>query len=219
MGIEAPRHTVELETDDGDEYASGLALLASVFEAGDIVDVIGVSKGKGHAGVMKRHNFAGLKASHGTHRVHRHGGSIGMAATPGRVQKGMGMSGQLGHARTTIQNLTVVETDTDRDLILIKGAVPGPSGGLVMVTDAVKVGSKAFVPPEQPEPKVEESPEEEPPNASEADAGADDSDASDVASDLDSAQEAPAEESDDHEISGGGDEEAHDESKEDGDES
>lgn len=164
-GIDAPRHIVELDTDDGDEYASGLAIPASVFEAGDIVDVIGVSKGKGHAGVMKRHNFAGLKASHGTHRVHRHGGSIGMAATPGRVQKGMGMSGQLGHARTTIQNLTVVETDTDRDLILIKGALPGPNGGLVMVTDAVKSGSKAFVPPEPPEPpepKAEESPDQEP---------------------------------------------------------
>lgn len=137
-GIEVPRHIVEIEIDAEDEYEQGQSVEADIFAAGDIVDVVGVSKGKGHAGVMKRHNFSGLKASHGTHRVHRHGGAIGMAATPARVLPGMRMSGHLGHERSTVQNLEIVDADPDTGLLLVKGAVPGPKKGLVMVKDAAK---------------------------------------------------------------------------------
>ena len=103
-----------------------------------MVDVVGVSKGKGFAGVMKRHGFAGLKASHGTHRVHRAPGAIGACATPSRVFKGMRMAGQHGNSRVTVLNLTVVQADPERNLLLVRGAVPGPEGGLVMVRSAVK---------------------------------------------------------------------------------
>ncbi len=138
LGVGAPRHIIEMRIDDGDEFSPGQQITADIFEAGDIVDAIGVSKGKGHTGVMKRHNFKGQRASHGVHRVHRHGGSIGMAATPSRVIKGMKMSGHHGHARTTVQNLRVVSADVDRELILIAGALPGPNGGLVMLKDPAK---------------------------------------------------------------------------------
>lgn len=137
-GIEPPRFIVELAAGAGDGYEPGQEIKADIFAAGEKVDVVGVSRGKGHAGVMKRHGFAGLKASHGTHRAHRHPGAIGMAATPAHVLKGMRMSGHMGHKRTTIQNLTVVEADAERGLILVKGAVPGPNGRLVMVRDPAK---------------------------------------------------------------------------------
>ena len=109
-----------------------------MFEAGTVVDVVGTSKGKGTAGVMKRHGFHGLGASHGTQRKHRSPGSIGGCATPGRVFKGLRMAGRMGHARTTVLNLTVHGVDAEKGLLLIKGAVPGPNGGLVLVRNAVK---------------------------------------------------------------------------------
>ena len=135
---EPRRHLVELRTPDASSYEAGQELRADVFEAGDRVDVVGVSKGKGFAGVMKRHGFAGLKASHGTHRVHRAPGAIGACATPSRVFKGMRMAGNHGNSRVTVLNLTVVQADPERNLLLVKGAVPGPEGGLVMVRSAVK---------------------------------------------------------------------------------
>jgi large subunit ribosomal protein L3 len=135
---EPRRHLVELRTDDAASYEPGQELRADVFEAGDVVDVVGVSKGKGFSGVMKRHGFAGLKASHGTHRVHRAPGAIGACATPSRVFKGMRMAGQQGNARVTVLNLRVVQADPERNLLLVRGAVPGPNGGLVMVRTAVK---------------------------------------------------------------------------------
>jgi large subunit ribosomal protein L3 len=135
---EPRRHLVELRTPDASSYEPGQELRADVFEAGDVVDVVGVSKGKGFSGVMKRHGFAGLKASDGTHRVHRAPGAIGACATPSRVFKGMRMAGHQGNARVTVLNLTVVQADPERNLLLVKGAVPGPEGGLVMVRSAVK---------------------------------------------------------------------------------
>src|SRR5215203_1162009 len=135
---EPRRHLVELRTPDASSYEAGQELRADVFEAGDVVDVVGVSKGKGFSGVMKRHGFAGLKASHGTHRVHRAPGAIGACATPSRVFKGMRMGGHQGNSRVTVLNLTVVQADPERNLLLVKGAVPGPEGGLVMVRSAVK---------------------------------------------------------------------------------
>ena len=111
-----------------------------MFEAGAVVDVIGTSKGKGTAGVMKRHGFSGLGASHGTQRKHRSPGSIGGCATPGRVFKGLRMAGRMGNARVTTQNLTVHRVDADKGLLLIKGAVPGPRGGLLLVKTAAKKG-------------------------------------------------------------------------------
>ncbi len=140
---EPHRHLVELRTDDAGSYEPGQELRADVFAAGDIVDVVGVSKGKGFAGVMKRHGFAGLKASHGTHRVHRAPGAIGACATPSRVFKGMRMAGQHGNERVTVLNLQVVQADPGRNLLLVRGAVPGAEGGLVMVRSAVKAPATA----------------------------------------------------------------------------
>jgi large subunit ribosomal protein L3 len=137
-GVTPRRHLVELRTSDATEYTLGQEITAEVFEAGQRVDVIGTSKGKGTAGVMKRHGFAGLGAGHGTQRKHRSPGSIGGCATPGRVFKGLRMAGRLGSVRTTTQNLTVHAVDAERGWLLIKGAVPGPSGGLVLVRSAAK---------------------------------------------------------------------------------
>jgi large subunit ribosomal protein L3 len=137
-GGQAGRHVVELRTDDAADYTPGQELKADIFEVGDLADVVGVSKGKGFAGVMKRHGFGGLSSSHGTQRKHRSPGSIGACATPSRVFKGMRMAGQMGNARTTMLNLEIVGVDPERNVLLIKGAVPGPSGGLVMVRAAVK---------------------------------------------------------------------------------
>jgi large subunit ribosomal protein L3 len=142
-GATPRRHLVELRTADAGEYTVGQEITASVFGAGAVVDVVGTSKGKGTAGVMKRHGFKGLGASHGTQRKHRSPGSIGGCATPGRVFKGLRMAGRMGHVRTTTQNLTVHRVDTDNGLLLIKGAVPGPRGGLLLVKSAAKGGAKA----------------------------------------------------------------------------
>jgi large subunit ribosomal protein L3 len=137
-GSEPMRHLVELRTDDASTYTPGQQVTAEMFSAGDLVDVVGVSKGKGFSGVMKRHGFAGLRASHGVERKHRAPGSIGACATPSRVFKGMPMAGQTGNQRVTVLNLEVVRSDAERGLLLVRGAVPGPNGGLVMVRSAVK---------------------------------------------------------------------------------
>jgi large subunit ribosomal protein L3 len=139
-GTTPRRHLVELRTSDAADYTVGQEITASVFDAGALVDVVGTSKGKGTAGVMKRHGFHGLGASHGTQRKHRSPGSIGGCATPGRVFKGLRMAGRMGNARVTTQNLTVHRVDGDNGLLLIKGAVPGPRGGLLLVKTAAKGG-------------------------------------------------------------------------------
>ncbi|AXQ56701.1 50S ribosomal protein L3 [Streptomyces koyangensis] len=137
-GVTPRRHLVEIRTADASEYTLGQELNADTFEAGLKVDVTGKSKGKGFAGVMKRHNFKGLGAGHGTQRKHRSPGSIGGCATPGRVFKGLRMAGRMGNERVTTQNLTVHAVDAEKGLLLIKGAVPGPNGGLVLVRTAAK---------------------------------------------------------------------------------
>lgn len=139
---EATKHLAELRVDDLSGFEVGQVLKADLFEAGERVDVTGVSKGKGFAGVMKRHNFKGQGASHGNHKSHRSPGSIGACATPARVFKGMRMAGQMGDMKVTTLNLEIVEGDVERGIILVKGAVPGSNGGLVFLRNAVKVGAK-----------------------------------------------------------------------------
>ena len=138
-GVTPRRYLVELRTDNAAEYTLGKEVSAETFAAGDLVDVTARSKGKGFAGVMKRHGFKGLSASHGTQRKHRSPGSIGGCATPGRVFKGVRMAGRMGGVRTTAPRLTLHGVDAERGLLLIKGAVPGPKGGLVLVRSAVKI--------------------------------------------------------------------------------
>jgi large subunit ribosomal protein L3 len=142
-GVEPGRHLVELRTDDAGEYEAGQEVTVEVFNPGDRTDVIGVSKGKGFAGPMKRHGFSGLGASHGTERKHRSPGAIGACATPSRVFRGVRMAGQMGNERVTVLNLEVVEADAERGLLLVKGAVPGPVGSLVMVRTSVKTKAGA----------------------------------------------------------------------------
>jgi len=139
-GVDAGRKLVELRLDDADGYEIGQELTVDQLAAGEKIDVTAVSKGKGFTGPMKRHNFAGQGASHGNHKKHRAPGSIGACATPARVFKGTRMAGQLGSQRVTTINLEVVQADAERDLLLVKGAVPGPRGGLVLIRDAVKGG-------------------------------------------------------------------------------
>lgn len=137
-GVEPRRHIAEIRTVDASEYTLGQELGVDTFEAGALVDVIGKSKGKGFAGVMKRHGFAGVSASHGAHRNHRKPGSIGACATPSRVFKGMRMAGRMGNARVTVQNLTIHAIDAEHELLLVKGAIPGPKGSTVVIRTAVK---------------------------------------------------------------------------------
>ncbi|GAB3359554.1 50S ribosomal protein L3 [Modestobacter lapidis] len=139
-GVTPRRHVVELRTADAGDYQVGQELTVEVLSEVTKVDVIGTSKGKGTAGVMKRHGFKGLGAGHGTHRKHRAPGSIGGASTPGRVFKGVRMAGRMGAVTTTTTSLTVHKVDTEKGLVLIKGAVPGPRGGLLLVRSAVKGG-------------------------------------------------------------------------------
>ena len=139
-GVTPRRHLVELRTKDASEYTVGQELTAEVLDGVAKVDVIGTSKGKGTAGVMKRHGFKGLGASHGTQRKHRSPGSIGACATPARVFKGTRMAGRMGSRRFTVQNLTVQSVDAENNLILVKGAVPGPKGALILVRTAAKKG-------------------------------------------------------------------------------
>lgn len=139
-GVAPARHLVELRLKDVSGFQVGQQIKADIFAKGDRADVVGVSKGKGFSGVMKRHNFAGKSASHGTQRKHRSPGSIGACATPSRVFKGLRMAGHMGHERVTMLNLEVVDADPARDLLLIKGAVPGPDGGLVLVRSTNRGG-------------------------------------------------------------------------------
>ena len=142
-GVTPRKHLVEVRTSDASEYTLGQELTVDTFETGQVIDVTGTTKGKGTAGVMKRHGFAGLKASHGVHRKHRAPGSIGGCATPGRVFKGMRMAGRMGNATMTVQNLVVHAVDAENGLLLVRGAVPGNSGGLVVVRSAAKKGDVA----------------------------------------------------------------------------
>ena len=134
------KHLVELRTATASEYTLGQELTADVFAGGDVVDVTGVSKGKGTAGVMKRHGFKGLRASHGVHRKHRAPGSIGGCSTPGKVFKGMRMAGRMGNDKVTVENLTVHAVDAEKGLLLVKGAIPGNKGSLVVIRSAAKKG-------------------------------------------------------------------------------
>jgi large subunit ribosomal protein L3 len=138
-GVTPRRHVTEVRTADAAEYSAGQELtIDGAFEAGQLVDVVGTSKGKGFAGVMKRHNFKGVSASHGSHRNHRKPGSIGASSTPSRVFKGMRMAGRMGGERVTVLNLRVHAVDAEKGLLLVKGAVPGARGRLVFVRNAVK---------------------------------------------------------------------------------
>ncbi|MEL4505042.1 50S ribosomal protein L3 [Luteococcus sp. H138] len=142
-GVTPRKHLVELRTSDASEYTLGQEITAEAFAAADIVDVTGVSKGKGTAGVMKRHGFKGLRATHGVHRKHRSPGSIGGCSTPGRVFKGMRMAGRMGVDKVTVQNLKIHAVDAERGLILVRGAIPGNKGSLVVVRSAAKKGDVA----------------------------------------------------------------------------
>ena len=137
-GVTPRRHVLEIRTADAASYSAGQELSPELFAAGEEVDVTATSKGKGYAGVMKRHGFAGVSASHGAHRNHRKPGSIGACATPGRVFKGVRMAGRMGGVPVTTQNVSVHAVDVEKGLILLKGAVPGPKGGLVVIRSAAK---------------------------------------------------------------------------------
>jgi large subunit ribosomal protein L3 len=140
-GVEPGTRLVELRLDDVSGYEVGQELDAAVLAGGDLVDVTAVSKGKGTSGVMKRHGFSGMPASHGAHRVHRAPGAIGACATPARVFNGTRMAGRAGAEKVTTLNLQVVQADAERDLLLVRGSVPGPKGGLVLIRDAVKASN------------------------------------------------------------------------------
>jgi large subunit ribosomal protein L3 len=141
-GVSPRRHLVELRTTDAGEYELGQEVTVETFEPGSRIDVTGKTKGKGYAGVIKRHGFHGLKGSHGVERKHRSPGSIGACATPARVFKGTRMAGRMGSQRFTVQNLTVQAVDTENNLLLVRGAVPGPKGALILVRSAAKAGQK-----------------------------------------------------------------------------
>ncbi|MGX4652067.1 50S ribosomal protein L3 [Micromonospora sp. SCSIO 07396] len=136
------RHIVELRTTDAADYSLGQEVTVEEFPVGVVIDVTGKTKGKGYAGPMKRHGFHGLRASHGVERKHRSPGSIGACATPGRVFKGTRMAGRMGGMRYTVQNLTVQAVDTENNLLLVRGAIPGPKGALVLVRTAAKTKAK-----------------------------------------------------------------------------
>jgi large subunit ribosomal protein L3 len=137
-GVTPRRHLTEIRTPDAGEYSLGQELTVDLFEAGKRVDVVGTSKGKGFAGVMKRHNFQGVSSSHGAHRNHRKPGSIGASSTPSRVFKGMRMAGRMGGDRVSVLGLTVHSVDAEKGLLLVKGAVPGARGRIVFVRTSVK---------------------------------------------------------------------------------
>lgn len=140
-GVSPKRHLVEVRTSDASAYEVGASITVEQFSPGEHVDVTGMSKGKGFAGVMKRHGFSGMPGSHGTERKHRQSGSIGAGTTPGRVFPGMRSPGRMGHDRVTTLSLEIVETDPENNLLMIKGAIPGPNGGLVLVRSARKKGA------------------------------------------------------------------------------
>ncbi len=137
-GVTPRRHVAEIRTTNAGEFSLGQEISADVFEVGQLVDVTGTTKGKGTAGVMKRHGFKGVSASHGAHRNHRKPGSIGGASTPSRVFRGLKMAGRMGNERKTVQNLRIESVDVEKGYILVKGAVPGNKGGVVLIRSAVK---------------------------------------------------------------------------------
>jgi large subunit ribosomal protein L3 len=141
-GVTPRRHVAEIRTADAGSYTVGQELAVDTFAPGEVLDVTGTSKGKGFAGTMKRHGFSGVGASHGAHRNHRKPGSIGACATPGRVFKGVRMAGRMGNETVTTQNVTVQAVDHEKGLILLKGAVPGPKGTLVVLRSAAKQAQK-----------------------------------------------------------------------------
>jgi len=141
-GVDPGTNLVELRVDDIDGFSVGQEIKVDLMEKGDKVDVIAISRGKGWAGAMKRHNFSGQGASHGNHKMHRSPGSVGACSFPGRVFKGTRMAGHMGNEKVTTLNLEVVAADVERDLLLVKGAVPGPRGGVVIVRNAVKASVK-----------------------------------------------------------------------------
>jgi large subunit ribosomal protein L3 len=141
-GVQPGRRLVEIRLDSIDGFEVGQEITVDQFAVGDRIDVTGVSRGKGFAGTMKRHNFKGQPASHGNHKKHRAPGSVGAGSFPGRVIKGIKMAGHMGHEQVTTLNLEVVEADTDRQVMLVKGSVPGPNGGLIQVRNAVKSAVK-----------------------------------------------------------------------------
>ena len=141
-GIDRARALAELRLDDGDEAPElGASVAVDTFAKGDVVDVTGTSKGKGYAGVMKRHNFAGMGDGHGVKKKNRHPGAVGACATPGRTFRGTRMAGRTGNSRVTVQNLEVVDVDTEHQLILVKGALPGADGQIVFIKSAVKAAT------------------------------------------------------------------------------
>lgn len=140
-GVRPGVRLVELRVDDISEYEVGQELDAGTFEPGELIDVTAISRGKGFAGTMKRHGFSGQPASHGAHRNHRKPGAVGQCATPSRVFKGVRMAGRMGATQVTTLNLEVVRADVDQRVLLVRGSVPGPKGGVVLVRDAVKGGS------------------------------------------------------------------------------
>ena len=142
-GVTPRKHVAEIRTADAGSYTVGQELPADTFATGDVIDVTGTTKGKGFAGTMKRHGFHGVGASHGAHKNHRKPGSIGACATPGRVFKGTRMAGRMGSDTVTTQNVTVHAVDVEKGLILLKGAVPGPKGGLVVIRSAAKKSEEA----------------------------------------------------------------------------
>jgi large subunit ribosomal protein L3 len=142
-GVQPGTNLVELRLDSIDGFEVGQEISVDTLVAGEKVDVTAVSRGKGWAGAMKRHNFKGQGASHGNHKMHRSPGSVGSCSFPGRVFKGLRMAGHMGHEQVTTLNLEVVQSDPERNLLLIKGSIPGPNGGVVIVRNAVKGGKKA----------------------------------------------------------------------------
>ena len=141
-GVQPGRRLVEIRLDSIDGFEVGQEITVDQFAVGDRIDVTGVSRGKGFAGTMKRHNFKGQPASHGNHKKHRAPGSVGAGSFPGRVIKGIKMAGHMGHEQVTTLNLEVVESDAERQVMLVKGSVPGPNGGLIQVRNAVKSAVK-----------------------------------------------------------------------------
>ena len=142
-GVAPGKKLVELRLDDVTGYEVGQEILVDTFEKGEMIDATAVSKGKGFAGGMRRHNFGGQGASHGNHKHHRAPGSIGACSTPGRVFKGQKMAGRMGGGQVTTTNLEVIGVDVERSLVLVKGAVPGPRGGVVVLRTSVKNPMKA----------------------------------------------------------------------------
>lgn len=141
-GVQPGRRLVEIRLDSVDAFEVGQEITVDQFAVGDRIDVTGVSRGKGFAGTMKRHNFKGQPASHGNHKKHRAPGSVGAGSFPGRMIKGIKMAGHMGHEQVTTLNLEVVEADAERQVMLVKGSVPGPNGGLIQVRNAVKSAVK-----------------------------------------------------------------------------